>query len=141
MKKSGILLRVHARAGERHDAPRGGLLAPGLWFVPSATAMRVVPLPPVARVPAAPPELLGIALVEGEVIGVVALGEAHSAIVLCDVAGETVGLVGAEPVVSGDFEADPDPAAGGVEYHGERARNLDLSALLARVQGGATARW
>ena len=45
------------------------------YFLPASVASKVLPMPRVARVPGAPADLVGVALVEGEMIPVVAIGE------------------------------------------------------------------
>jgi hypothetical protein len=76
----------------------------------------------VEAVPGASPELLGIALHEGVVLPVLTVGTARDVMVICLHAGELVGLVGAEVVEAGTFDAD-----GGAEP-------LDLAAVYARVR-------
>ncbi len=115
---------------------RGGLLLRvdgALSFVPSSVAMHVAPAPRVTPVPSAPPELLGLAFHAGVILPVMAVGAARREMVVCQYAGELVGLVGGEVVKSGWFEVVADrPDA--VEHAGERALPLDLAALCARVQ-------
>jgi hypothetical protein len=119
LRRGGLLLRVD---GE-------------LRFVSAAIASRVGPPPRVTHVPGGPPELLGIAMHGGVVVPVVAVGEARGEMVVCQYAGELVGLVGGEIVRSGMFEAVPDrPDV--VEVDGERVPSLDVGAVYARVQAG-----
>jgi hypothetical protein len=88
-------------------------------------------VPPVTAVPGAPRELLGVGLYEGNVVPVLAVGSAASAMVVCQHAGELVGLVGLEVVGPGTFEAEER----GVRIDtGERVESLDVAALYARVQ-------
>ena len=103
-KRGGLLLRVD---GE-------------LRFVPSSVAVRVVALPPVTRVPGGPASLLGIALHEGAVIPVVALGPTRGAMVVCEHEGELLGLVGAEVL--------------GAEGHDGEVPVLDLAGIYARLR-------
>jgi signal transduction histidine kinase len=56
-----------------------GAEATMLAFVPAEAASRVATLSALTRVPGAPPEVLGIALAEGQVVTVLRLGEASDA--------------------------------------------------------------
>jgi hypothetical protein len=106
-----------------------------LRFLPATLATRVVPAPRVTSVPGAPPDLLGIAMHEGTIVPVVTIGAARVEMVVCQHAGELLGLVGGEVVRPGRF----DPVEGRadlVEIDGERARQLDVGAIYARVQTG-----
>jgi chemotaxis signal transduction protein len=103
-RQGGLLLRVE---GE-------------LRYLAASVAVRVVPMPPVEAVPGAPPDLLGIALHEGLVLSVIAIGPRRDAMIVCQHAGELVALVGAEVVQAGTFEE------GG-------ASPLDLAAIYARA--------
>jgi chemotaxis signal transduction protein len=129
-----------------------------LMFVPASVAMRLAPLPQIARVPGAPADLLGITLESGRILPVIAIGSSRpempsrppslrvrggpdepASMVVCAFLGEEVGLVGAEIVRTGIFET-----AGGddVTIDGETVRSLDLASLYARVQAGPWAgRW
>lgn len=119
-KRGGIVLRVD---GE-------------LRFVPAAVAVRVGPIPRVTSVPGAPPELLGIAMHEGVVLPVVAVGSARKDLVVCQHAGELLGLVGGEVEQTGSFDVVPDrPDL--VQVDGERVRPLDVATAYARVQSSA----
>jgi len=121
---------------------RGGVvvrMGEETFFVPAEIASKVVPLPDVARMPGAPAELQGVALVDGAMIPVLAIGRemprgARRPMLVCTVLGEKVGLVGMEIVASGRFESAPD----GVECNGVVARELDVAAAIARVREG---RW
>ena len=83
------------------------------YFLPATTASKVLPMPAVARVPGAPVDLVGVALVEGEMVPVVDLGvsdappsrravtqarphTAHRPMLVCTCLGERLGLVGLE---------------------------------------------
>jgi chemotaxis signal transduction protein len=118
-RRGGVVLRV---AGE-------------LRFVAAPVAMRVAPAPRLTSVPGAPPELVGIAVHEGAVVPVVAIGEARGEMVVCQHAGELVGIIGGEVVRTGSFDVVADrPEL--VLVDGERARPLDIAAVYARVQAG-----
>ena len=98
------------RAGER------------LYFLPAAIATKVLPMPRVARVPGAPIALVGVALVDGEMVPVVAIGDLDARgsrrppsgerpradnrpMLVCTYLGERVGLVGLEIVATGRLAA------------------------------------
>ena len=118
-RRGGVVLRV---GGE-------------LRFVPAPTAIRIAPAPRLTSVPGAPPELVGIAVHEGAVVPVVALGEARGDMVVCQHAGELVGIVGGEVVGTGSFDVVPDrPDL--VLVDGEPARPLDIATVYARIQAG-----
>jgi hypothetical protein len=125
VKRGGLLLRVD---GE-------------LRFVSASVAIRVGRTPRVTGVPGGPEELLGIAVHGGAVVPVVAVGKARGEMIVCQYAGELVGIVGGEVVRSGTFDAVPDrPDL--VEVDGERIRPLDVGAVYSRVQAGARpGRW
>jgi hypothetical protein len=99
----------------------------GLYFIPATVAKALVATPEVSPVPGAG---LGMALVSGEVVAVVPLGDAASALVLCDVDGELVAFSGLSPEASGFFEA----TEAGVSFAGELAQDLDLNAALRSVE-------
>lgn len=125
-------------------ARRGGILLRiegALRFLPASAAVRVVSAPRPSPVPGAPPELLGIALYESVVLPVIAVGGARGDMAVCQHAGDLVGLVGGEVVKTGTFDVVADrPDL--IEYEGERAAPLDVSAIYARVQTAArSARW
>jgi chemotaxis signal transduction protein len=120
------------------EGQRGGLVLRvdgELRFVPATVALSVAPSVRVTAVPGAPPDLLGIAMHEGAVVPVVAIGAARGEMVVCQHAGELVGLVGGEVVRTGRFDSVAD-RADMVLVDGERVRLLDLTAVYARVQTG-----
>ena len=126
-----------------------------LYFLPATTASKVLPMPAVARVPGAPVELVGVALVEGEAVAVVALGDLESRaqrrlsgdpkdrndrggvradnrpMLVCTYLGERVGLVGLEIVTTGRFAS---PAAGIFEHAGARAVLFDVGEVFRRLR-------
>lgn len=107
-----------------------------LAFLPATIAMKVMPLPSVARMPGGPSELRGVALVDGDMIAIVTAGSMTSdAMLVCSVLGELVGLVGIEVVATGKFEAAD---AGDVKIGPEIARAFDVATLIAKVREG---RW
>ena len=121
------------------DGKRGGIVLRvdgELRFVPASVAVRVGPIPRITAVPGAPPELVGIAMHEGVVLPVVAVGAARKDLVVCQHAGELMGLVGGEVERTGSFDVVPDrPEL--VQVDGERVRPLDVAAAYARVQSSA----
>jgi hypothetical protein len=120
------------------EGGRGGLVLRvdgELRFLPAALAARVAAAPRVTSVPGAPPDLLGIAMHEGTILPVVAIGAVRGEMVVCQYAGELVGLLGGEVVRAGRFPAF-EGHADVVDVDGERARQLDVGALYARVQTG-----
>jgi hypothetical protein len=139
------------------ETKRGGVLVRlngVLHFVPASVALSITTVPEIARVPGAPETLLGAALHDGEVVPVIAIGDASGvdrpalragspseSMLICSYLGEKVALLGAAVVATGLYDADPE-APDAVRHDGETARTLDLAALYARVQGeGWAGRW
>lgn len=119
-KRGGIVLRVD---GE-------------LRYVPASVGVRVGPIPRVTAVPGAPPELVGIAMHEGVVVPIVSIGSARKDLVVCQHAGELLGLVGGEVERTGVFDVVPDhPEL--VQVGEQRVKPLDVAAAYARVQSSA----
>jgi hypothetical protein len=112
-----------------------------LRFVPAAIAVRIAPPPKVTPLPGAPPELVGVALHEGTVVPVVAIGLGRGSMLICVHDGELVGVVGGEVVRAGSFCVSADrPDV--VDYEGRGVPALDIAAICARVQSSAGAgRW
>jgi hypothetical protein len=102
----------------------------GLFFLPATVAQRVVPVPAVGRVPGAPPEIAGLALVEGQMVPVVSVGSARTAMLVVSYLGDRLGLVGVDVVATGRFEVVGDQ----VVHEGSHARLFDVSAIVARVR-------
>lgn len=137
------------------EIKRGGLLLRvdgALIFIPASTALRISAHPEVVRVPGAPSELLGMAVNEGEILPVVAIGSDRGPMVVCMHAAELVGLVGGVVIGSGIFpvampSTDEAPSSnhdpnGRVSFGGETARTLDIGRIFGRLRGGAWAgRW
>ena len=115
------------------------------YVLAEENVLRVVPCPPVQRVPGAPPELLGIALDGGEVVPVVALAtmgpeQPVGPLLVCRSMGELLGLCGLTVVETGFFVAAPTLSApGAVMWRGEVVDPLDLVSLLEHVQPGTWA--
>ncbi len=133
----------------------GGVLfrvAAELYFLPATIASRVLPMPVVARVPGGPAELVGVALVEGEMVPIVALAPIDTRgprrqttadrpradnrpMLVCTYLGERVGLVGLEIIATGRFQtADPEH----VTHGGATAALFDVGAVFSRLR---EARW
>lgn len=113
-----------------------------LWFLPASIAMKVTPIPEMAAVPGGPPELRGVALVDGDMIPIVdaledrAERSAEGGMLVCAVLGELLGLVGIAVVATGRFDAGERP--GEVTWGEQTARTFDVAALVARIREG---RW
>jgi CheW-like protein len=123
---------------------RGGLLLRidgALRFLPAEAALRVAPRPRVTPVPGAPPELVGVAMHEGVIVPVLAVGSAIGEMIVCRHAGELVGLLGAEIVRGGSFDVVTNlPET--VDHEGQRVELLDVAGIYARVQSSARpGRW
>jgi chemotaxis signal transduction protein len=127
-------------------------VADALFFLPATIASKVLPMPGVARVPGAPQDLVGVALVEGEMIPVVAIGALdvrgsrrpaassrpradNRPMLFCTYLGERIGLVGLEIVATGHFDAE-DPEH--VVHEGVAAPLFDVGAVVAGLREG---RW
>jgi len=102
-----------------------------LRFLSAQAVRRFVPLPLLSDVAGTG---LTMALVDGQVLAIIAVGARGAALTVCDVGGEQVGLIGADPEAVGFFEAD----GSGVSFHGQRAAALDVAELVrASVRGGS----
>jgi hypothetical protein len=128
-------------AGAGGAVKRGGVVlrdGETLRFLPATVVVRIVPCPPISRVPGAPKPLLGITHAGGEVVPVVAVGKRQDVpLVVCRYLGESVGLLGCEVIGSGVYDAHSD-IEGAVIVGGVTAHALDLGATFASLQG---ARW
>jgi len=109
--RAGLLVR---RAGE-------------LSFLPASVAKSLVPLPRLSRIPW---DSAQMALVGGDVVAVLELGEPCGVLVLCEIDGQTLGLSGLSAERAGLW-----PESGmGVSVDGAEVPALDLGALLAQFQ-------
>jgi hypothetical protein len=104
-----------------------------LRFLPVAVAVRVEPPPRVTPVPGAPSELLGITMHEGAVVPVLAIGSRRGEMIVCRNPSELVGVVGAEIVHAGMFDAAQGDA-GRVRHAGQEIEPLDVAEIYGRVQ-------
>jgi hypothetical protein len=75
---------------------------------------------------------LTMALVDGQVLAIIAVGPRGSALTVCEVGGELVGLLGADPEAVGFFETSPE----GVAFHGQSAADLDVAELVRKSARG-----
>jgi hypothetical protein len=117
---------------------RAGTDAARTFFLSADVAIKVTPHPQIARLPGAPPTLLGITLSDGAVLPLLELGPDRSTMILCVHRGEPLGLVGAEEIRTGVF---PSAAGGGVEVDGAAVPPFDVEEIYARVHAvtwGAT---
>lgn len=129
---------------------KGGVVfrvAEARYFLPATTASKVLPMPGVARVPGAADDLVGIALVEGEMIPVVDIGDEappsrravtpsrprtdNRPMLVCTCLGERVGLVGLEVLATGLFETNDDES---VVHEGIPAPLFDVGAVIGRLR-------
>lgn len=126
-------------------------VADALFFLPATIASKVLPMPVVARVPGGLEELVGVALVEGEMLPVVAIGALerrgsrrrksdrpradNRPMLVCTYLGERVGLVGLVIVATGSFDA---PDAEHVVHDGKPVAPFDVGAVVSRLREG---RW
>lgn len=101
-----------------------------LFFLPATVAERVAPVPKMGRIPSAPPDLCGLALVDGEMIPIVALTGSRTAMLVVSYLGDRLGIVGVDIVATGRFATQHDR----VVHEGEHARLFDVSAVVARVR-------
>jgi hypothetical protein len=111
------------------------------YFVPASIALRVASPPRITPIPGASPELLGVALCDGVIVPVIAIGPERREMIVCQHAGELVGLVGGKIVHTGTFDVVPG-RLDTIEYEGRRAESIDLAAIYGKAQAGARpGRW
>lgn len=92
-------------------------------FLSAHSVRRFVPPPAISDVSGTG---LTMALIDGQVIAIIAVGARGSALTVCEVAGELVGLLGLEPIEVGFFDA----VGSGVSFHGRIAPALDVAELV-----------
>ena len=110
--------------------PRAGLLVKRgaeTLFIPASVARQLVPSPRLSRVPW---DSAQMALVGGEVVPVVELGEPSGLLVLCEFAGQLLALSGLAAEQAGFW---PESGAG-VRIGDAHVPQLDLAAALAQFQ-------
>jgi hypothetical protein len=100
------------------------------FFLSADIALKLAPRPQIARLPGAPPGLLGLALSDGAILPLLEVGADRATMILCLYRGEQLGLVGAENIRSGVFPAD---GAGGVKVDGVKVPPFDLEEMYTRV--------
>jgi hypothetical protein len=93
------------------------------WFLSAHLVRRFVPPPPLSNVAGTG---LTMALVDGQVLAIIAVGPRGSALTVCEVGGELVGLLGADPEMVGFFER----SGAGVAFGGRIALDLDVAELV-----------
>jgi hypothetical protein len=100
-----------------------------LRFLAAHLVRRFVPPPTLSDVAGTG---LTMALVDGQVLAIIAVGPRGSALTVCEVGGELVGLLGADPEAVGFFETSPE----GVSFQGKSAADLDVAELVRRSARG-----
>jgi len=107
----------------------GGVLS----FLPTEAVRRFMYPPPISDVSGTG---LTMALVDGQVLAVVCIGERGACLAVCHVGSELVGLLGAHPVDVGFFESE----GAGVMYRGQKATPLDVAELVREAVLGSRER-
>ena len=105
--RAGVIVRLH---GE-------------LRFLSAHLVRRFVPPPTLSDVAGTG---LTMALVDGQVLAIIPVGPRGAAVTVCEVGGELVGLLGADPEAVGFFAPD----GAGVTFHGQNAAELDVAELV-----------
>lgn len=100
-----------------------------LRFLSAHLVRRFVPPPTLSDVAGTG---LTMALVDGQVLAIIPVGPRGSALTVCEVGGELVGLLGADPEAVGFFEASPE----GVSFRGKSAADLDVAELVRKSARG-----
>ncbi|HEX2871091.1 MAG TPA: hypothetical protein VHP33_07545 [Polyangiaceae bacterium] len=100
-----------------------------LRFLPAHLVRRFVPPPTLSDVAGTG---LTMALVDGQVLAIIPVGPRGSALTVCEVGGELVGLLGADPEAVGFFETSPE----GVSFQGRSAADLDVAELVRKSARG-----
>ncbi len=106
-RRAGVIVRLH---GE-------------LRFLAAHLVRRFVPPPTLSDVAGTG---LTMALVDGQVLAILPVGPRGSALTVCEVGGELVGLLGADPEAVGFFES----SGAGVAFQGQTAADLDVAELV-----------
>jgi hypothetical protein len=100
-----------------------------LRFLSAHLVRRFVPPPTLSDVAGTG---LTMALVDGQVLAIIPVGPRGSALTVCEVGGELVGLLGADPEAVGFFETSPE----GVSFQGTSAADLDVAELVRKSARG-----
>ena len=116
-------------------AERAGLLVKhggALAFLRASLVRSLVPLPRLTQIPW---DSAQIALVSGEVVAVLELGEPSGVLVLCEVRGQALGLSGLRAERVGLW---PEANGDGVRVDGVDVPALDLEYALAKFQNSGS---
>jgi hypothetical protein len=116
---------------------RAGLLVKAggeLGFLPATTARSVVPLPPLSPVASTP---LQMALVNGRIVPVVALGSPTGVLVVCELDEDVVGFSGLDVSEVGEFTA----IERGVVVDGRVVPELDLLGAWRSLEPALEPQW
>ncbi len=111
-------------------APRAGLLVRRggeLSFLSASVAKRLVPLPQLSKLPW---DSAKMALVGGDVVAVLELGEPSGLLVLCEVEGQALALSGLSAERVGSWTE----SGSGVTVDGTEVPALDLDAVLTQFR-------
>ena len=100
-----------------------------LRFLSAHLVRRFVPPPTLSDVAGTG---LTMALVDGQVLAIIPVGPRGSAVTVCEVGGELVGLLGADAEAVGFFETSPE----GVSFQGKTAADLDVAELVRKSARG-----
>ena len=114
-------------------APRAGLLVQRggeRLFLSASVARHLVPLPRLTKLPW---DSAQMALVGGEILAVVELGEPSGMLVICEHDGQALALSGLHAERAGFWPA----TEAGVSVDGTSVATLDLGAALAHFHGNA----
>jgi chemotaxis signal transduction protein len=108
-------------------------------FLPALVVTRIGPIPPLGRVPGAPPELAGMAQTENEILPVVDLRDksiTSGVLLVCSYMTETLGVIVGEVIGVSHYEIDPE-AQDSILVGDARVRALDLGKIYARLQSAS----
>ncbi|MEI9953799.1 MAG: hypothetical protein WDO74_33685 [Pseudomonadota bacterium] len=119
-QRAGLLVRLGGCASQ---SPTGEKLL----FLPASVARWLLPVPRLTKIPW---DCAQMALVAGEVVAVIALGEPSGELLLCEFDGQAVALSGLSAVRVGFWPASDS----GVSVEGVSVPALDLSAALRQFQ-------
>jgi hypothetical protein len=105
-------------------------VGPELRFLSAHSVRRFVPPPTISDVSGTG---LTMALVDGQVLAIISVGPRGSAVTVCEVGGELVGLLGVDPEEVGFFESQ----GSGVSFRGKDVPVLDVAELVRASARGA----
>lgn len=98
-------------------------------FVSIHASPRLCRLPPITKIPSAPPECLGVAMTEDGVVPVIALGPARKDALYCREDEQSVLLVGFDEALTGAFAEE----GGAVRIGGDVVPRLSLQVHLSTI--------